>query len=136
MRRKGNIFFSIFGVLLIVVLISGCTSSGSKDPNKDVYIDGAPLIEQTTQDANGNYIGGDVLGEWTITVSIRSKSSTAYSNIKANITSYNKNNQVMASKIYTVPYLPKGLGQEITFKSKKQVDHVTMGIVKATPDTN
>ena len=89
------------------------------------------------QDSNGNYVGGNgVLGEWGITISIRSKSGTAYSNIKANVTSYDKNNQTITSKIYTVPYLPKDLGEEIYFSSKKQVDHVTMSIINATPDIN
>ena len=42
----------------------------------------------------------------------------------------------MASKIYTVPTLPQGLGEEIqTSSSKKQVDHVTMTIINATPDS-
>jgi len=127
----------IIAILLFIVAVSGCTSSGSgsKDNNKDLYSDGAPLIEQTTQDANGNYVGGNgVLGEWGITVSVRSKSGTAYNNIQANITSYDENNQVMASKIYTIPYLPKGLGESIRFSSKTKVDHVTMTIVNATPE--
>ena len=42
----------------------------------------------------------------------------------------------MTCKIYIVPYLPEGLGQKITFSSKKQVDHVTMSIVNSIPDTN
>ncbi len=72
----------IIGILAVVVIASGCVSSGSssKDPNNDIYIDGAPLIEQTVQDSDGNYVGGNgVLGEWGITISIRSKSGTEYS---------------------------------------------------------
>jgi hypothetical protein len=127
----------IIALLLLIVVVSGCTSSGSgsKDPNKDLYIDGAPLIEQTTQDEYGNHVGGNgVLGEWGIMISVRSKSGTAYNNIQANVTSYDENNQVMASKIYTIPYLPKGLGEIIQFSSKNKVDHVTMTIVNATPE--
>jgi hypothetical protein len=128
----------IMGIVILVVAMSGCVSSStsSKNPNDDIYMDGAPLIEQTTQDADGNYVGGNgVLGEWGITINIRSKSGKAYSNITANVTSYDANNQTMNSKIYKVPYLPADLGEQINFSSKKQVDHVTMTIINATPST-
>ncbi len=132
---KKLFYIGIIALLSLIVVVSGCTSSGSKDPNKDLYISGTPLIEQTTLDENGNHVGGNgVLGEWGIMVSVRSKSGTAYNNIQANITSYDENNQVMTSKIYTIPYLPKGLGETIQFSSKTKVDHVTMTIVNATPE--
>ncbi|MCE7699990.1 MAG: hypothetical protein K8E24_014605 [Methanobacterium paludis] len=119
--------------------VSGCVSnngnnSTTKESFDDLYIDGAPLIENVTKDENGNTVGGGYVGDTSVMISIRSKSGKAYSNIQANVTSYDANNQVVASKIYTVPYLEAGYGQTISFESKKAIDHVTMTVVNATMD--
>jgi hypothetical protein len=91
-------------------------------------------MEQMIQNPNSNYAGGNgVLREWEVTIEIRSKSKTAYSNITANVTSYDANNQTIESKICNVPYLPSHQGEKINFTSKKEVDHITMTIINATP---
>lgn len=132
----GKRYLSFIGILVLigfVVGISGCTSSGSSsDPNKDLYITN-PMTEQTKIDANGNTVGFGEVGDWHTYVYIRSKTGTVYNDIKANITAFDKNNQQIFTKVYTINYLPKNGEKSVDFLTKTEPDHYSITIVNATP---
>ena len=131
-----KIFIGIMAIVLLVVLASGCVSSGSKNPKNDIYTSSGPLMEEMTPNADSTYDGKKWSSiEWEVTIEILSKSGAAYSNITANVTSYDANNHTIESKIYYLPYLPSHQSKKITFPSKKEVDHIKMAIIKATPST-
>jgi len=137
MINKGKLILGMIAFLVVVLIVSGCISSNPKSPNEDIYIDGEPLIEQTKLDEHGNHVGGTgVLGEWGVMLSIRSKSGTAYNNLKINVTAYDANNQQIYTKIHTIPHLPKGLGENIMFGTgKREPVKVNITVVNATPET-
>lgn len=91
-------------------------------------------MNKQKKDGYDNHVGGNgILGEWGVTINLRSKSGTAYKDIVTNVTAYDANNQIIYNKIHTIPYLPEGLGESIFFSTgKTEPTRVTINIVNAT----
>lgn len=128
-----KLILGTMGIVVLIVFSSGCITS--KNPNDDFYTNNVFLMEQMIPNADGNHVGETGSQEWNVTFGVHSKSGAAYSNIIANVTSYDSNNKTIASKIYTIPYLPAKQGKNLYLISKKEVDHVTMNIINATPSS-
>lgn len=127
----------IVGILILAVLVSGCTStptsnnSTTKSYASDIVMSG---------DTSGNITDGqwnnDPPTEWFITANIESKSNTQYSNITLLFTAYDKKNKAIGKKKVTT-YLSGNnrdmANVDAVIKVKSEPAYVTMTVLNATP---
>lgn len=114
----------IFALILAIMTISGCTSSGV-NPQEDIV----------------NW-GGDQVGpgqwndqyhtEWFFTGNIKSKSGTKYSTVKLSFTAYDSSGNVVGTQNITTD-MNNGMGfYKIIMKVNNTPDHINMTIINAT----
>lgn len=118
---KTIISIASFILLIGVVMISGCTSSGNTDPKTDIY------LQQTT-----NPLGLEQNG-W-----ITSKTGKSYTNITLIATGYTSDNQVIGTDKIFVPnmsnqYQSTGFTAQFKKKGSMELDHITIQVLNATP---
>ncbi|HML06018.1 MAG TPA: hypothetical protein VK426_09615 [Methanobacterium sp.] len=125
----GEKYLSLFGIcfiLLIVLGISGCTSSNNVNPQTDIVIDGK--LNGQWNDAQQTL--------WLVTGNIKSLSNTAYSQVTVKLTAYNSQNQVLGENITTTS-MNNGYGSiSAIIPVTGQPDHTNMTVVNATQPTN
>jgi hypothetical protein len=114
-----KLILGIMGIVVLVVLASGCVSSGTTNPKTDL---------ETSGDINGQWNGPP--NEWFVNGNVQSKSNTEYSNIQIQLTAYDVNNNIVGIKNTTVD--SSGYFETI-IKVKKEPDHVNMTVLNATP---
>lgn len=118
-----DIFIGIFGLLVLVVMASGCTSNVSSGSDvSDLELVNEPQISEFAP------------GEWGVMASIKSKTNTSYSSVIANVTAYGADNKVIASRGVSLQHFTGGSSQiGAIFNSDKKIDHATIRITNATP---
>jgi hypothetical protein len=124
----GGKYLSILGIcfiLIIVLGISGCTSSNSVNPQTDIVMDG---------NLNGQWNNPEQ-NQWLVTGNIKSISNTAYSQVTLKLTAYNSQNQVIGENITTTT-MDNGYGSiSVVIPVTSQPDHTNMTVVNATQNT-
>lgn len=124
----GEKYLSILGIcfiLLIVLGISGCTSSNNVNPQTDIVVDG---------NLNGQWNNPEQT-LWLVTGNIKSLSNTAYSQVTLKLTAYNSQNQVLGENITTTT-ISNGYGSiSAIIPVTGQPDHTNMTVVNATQNT-
>lgn|GEM_PF-3721154 len=123
MKKNGRAILGITTILLIVVMVSGCTSSSNTtDPTKDIYL----------QQQNPPYTIGD---ESQISAWITSKNHKSYSNVTLMVTGLDSNGQSIGEKKAYVDYLDNNYQSTgFTVKFPNTVDHITIKVLNATPE--
>jgi len=123
LKKNGRAILGITTILLIVVMVSGCTSSSNTtDPTKDIYL----------QQQNPPYTIGD---ESQISAWITSKNHKSYSNVTLMVTGLDSNGQSIGEKKAYVDYLDNNYQSTgFTVKFPNTVDHITIKVLNATPE--
>lgn len=124
----GEKYLSLFGIcfiLLIVLGISGCTSSNNGNPQNDIVVDG---------NLNGQW-NNPQQTEWLVTGNIKSLSNTAYSQVTLKLTAYNSQNQVLGENVVSTS-MSNGYGSiSVVIPVTGQPDHTNMTVVNSTQNT-
>lgn len=120
--KSYGIISGLIGILIVVVMISGCTST-TKDPKTDIVNSG---------DLSGQWNGPS--GEWLIVGNIESKSNSKYSNVTVLLTAYDAKGNIVGNKT-TQTHIDGGYTGYIQtiINVKSQPDHVNMTILNAIP---
>jgi hypothetical protein len=124
----GEKYLSILGIcfiLLIVLGISGCTSSNNVSPQSDIVVDG---------NLNGQWNNPEQT-LWLVTGNIKSLNNTAYSQVTLKLTAYNSQNQVLGENITTTT-MSNGYGSiNVVIPVTSQPDHTNMTVLNTTQTT-
>ena len=124
----GKKYLSLLGlcfILIIILGISGCTSSNNVNPQTDIVVDG---------NLNGQWNNPEHT-QWLVSGNLKSMSNTDYSQVTVKLTSYNNQNQMVGENTVNTT-LNNGQGSiSAVIPVTGQPDHTNMTIVSATQNT-
>jgi len=129
LKKKGMAVLGLISILLAVVMVSGCTSSGNSTstntPQKDLYVVGGELS------VTHNKAGTD---EWLVTGNIEPRSKTKYSDAIIQFNAMDAQNNTIGSKTLTLNFNQNTNGAyvQIIIIAPGAVDHVSMNVLNAT----
>ncbi|WP_424353981.1 FxLYD domain-containing protein [Methanobacterium sp. MBAC-LM] len=125
MEAKYLSLLSICFILVIILGISGCTSSNNVNPQTDIVLDG---------NLNGQWNNAEKTS-WLVTGNLKSTSNTDYSQVTVKLTAYNSQNQVVGENTATTT-ISNGYGSiNAVIPVTGQPAYTNMTVVNATQNT-